>query len=429
MADSGIWVTLAGGVGSSLGAPTTNNGGPAIVASATTRYVAWIDTASGIPAVYVATESGSSWGQLAGSAQGGGISGLLQAASEPAIALLASGQPIVAWTAQTPGATDIDVAEYNPNANGGAGGWVALGKSLSPGGISQTGKASNAQILLVNGEPTVVWLDTSGGVANIYAAQFNGTAWVPLGTGAASGGGISGSPIAVTQFAAATNGSNVAVAWTQDFPSSVETLTTPPTQIYVTQFSSGTWSALGGSASGNGLSQGLDSAAAPTVAYLGGNLFVAWQQYITNPAQSETIFEQAPVIYAAEYTSGAWQPAGTGAETGFGVSGDGHISLAPQLVSNGSHLMPGVVGRLHRFRQHRYASLYAHLERHEFRAGAAGPGERGGDRAEQRRAGRSVGRAGPERQSVRGLGRSGRRECGAAGDRHASDAGEHHGRW
>ena len=339
VADTGIWATLAGGIGSSLGAPTTNNGGPAIVADATTRYVAWIDTASGIPAVYVATESGSTWSQLAGSAEQGGISGLLQAAVEPAIALLASGQPIVAWTAQTPGATNIDVAEYDPSANGGAGGWVALGNSLSAGGISQTGKASNAQILVVNGEPVVVWLDTSGGVSNIYAEQFNGSAWVPLGTGAASGSGISGSTIAITQFAAATNGTNVAVAWTQGFAGSIESLTTPPTQIYVKQFSGGTWSALGDSATGTGLSYGLYSALAPTVAYAGGNLFVAWQQYITNPAQSETIFDQAPVIYAAEYTDGAWQPAGTGAETGFGVSGDGHISLAPQLVSNGTQLM------------------------------------------------------------------------------------------
>jgi hypothetical protein len=198
VANSGVWATLAGGAGSSIGTPTTNNGGPAIVASATTRYVAWIDTRGGIPAVYVATESGSTWSQLAGSAQGSGISGLLQAASEPAIALLASGQPIVAWTAQTKSGTDIDVAEYSPTANGGAGGWVALGTSLSAGGISQTGKASNAQILMVNGEPTVVWLDTSGGVSNVYAKQFNGTTWVALGTGAASGSGISGSTLAVT---------------------------------------------------------------------------------------------------------------------------------------------------------------------------------------------------------------------------------------
>ena len=92
--------------------------------------------------------------------------------------MLASGQPIVAWTAATPGgASDIEVAEYSTTANG----WVALGNSLSAGGISGTGKASNAQILLVNGEPTVVWLDTSGGVANIYAARFNGTAWVAWG--------------------------------------------------------------------------------------------------------------------------------------------------------------------------------------------------------------------------------------------------------
>ena len=132
--NTGIWATLAGGTGSSLGSPTTNDGGPVIAAGATTRYVAWIDTASGVPAVYLATESGTAWGQLSGSAQGGGISGLLQAASEPAIALLASGQPVVAWTAQTPGASNIQLAEYNPAANGGAGAWVGVGNSLSAGG-------------------------------------------------------------------------------------------------------------------------------------------------------------------------------------------------------------------------------------------------------------------------------------------------------
>jgi Ca2+-binding RTX toxin-like protein len=330
--NSGVWATLAGSAGSSLATSTTNNGGPAIVADATTRYVAWIDTRSGIPAVYVATESGTSWNQLADSAQGFGISGFLQVASEPAIALLASGRPIVAWTAQTAGGTNIEVAEYDPTANGGTGGWVGLGGSLSAGGISLTGNASNAQILMVNGEPTVVWLDTTGGVSNIYAKQFNGTSWVALGTGAASGGGVSGSSIAVTEFAVATDGSRLAVAWTQDFASA-------PSQVYMKQYSAGAWSALGGSASGNGLSQGLYAASAPTLAYANGTLFAAWQQYITNPAQSETIFQQAPVIYAADYTNGAWQPAGTGAETGFGVSANPGISLAPRLASNGSQLV------------------------------------------------------------------------------------------
>jgi Ca2+-binding RTX toxin-like protein len=332
VAASGVWTALAGGTGSSLATPTTNDGGPAIAAGATTRYVAWIDTSSGVPAVYVATESGSAWNQLAGSAQSGGISGLLRAASEPAIALLASGQPIIAWTAQNAGGSDIDAAEYSPAANGGAGGWVGLGGSLSSGGISQTGKASNAQILLVNGEPTVVWLDTSGGVSNVYAKQWNGTAWVALGTGAASGGGISGSSLVVTAFAAATDGTRVAVAWTQDFASA-------PSQVYLTQYSGGAWSALSGSASGTGLSAGLYAASAPTVAYANGTLFVAWQQTITNPAQPETIFQQAPVIYAAEYTGSAWQPAGTGAETGFGVSGTADIALAPKLASNGTQLI------------------------------------------------------------------------------------------
>ncbi len=68
-------------------------------------------------------------------------------------------------------------------------------------------------------------------------------------------------------------------------------------------------------------------------------MFVAWQQEISNPAQSETIFQQAPAIYAAEYTGGTWKAAGTGAETGFGISGNPDIALAPKLTANGSHLI------------------------------------------------------------------------------------------
>ena len=45
------------------------------------------------------------------------------------------------------------------------------------------------------------------------------------------------------------------------------------------------------------------------------------------------------MIYAAKLTGGAWTPAGTGAETGFGVSNNPDIGLAPKLAANGSHLM------------------------------------------------------------------------------------------
>ncbi len=341
VATSGIWATLAGGIGSSIGTPTINNGGPGIVADSGTRYVAWIDTRGGIPAVYVATESNGTWSQLGGSAQGFGISGFLEAASEPAIALLASGRPVVAWTARTRTGTDIQVAAWDPTANSGAGAWVALGNSLSAGGISATGKATNAEVLVIGGKATVLWLDTTGGTSNIYAEQFNGSAWVTLGAGANTGNGISGSTLAVTQFAAATDGTNLAVAWTQAFASG-------PTQVYLKQYSGGTWAALGTSASGKGLSNAQYAASSPTVAYAGGKLFAAWQQYINSPTQSltpstfpasQTVFEQAPVIYAAEYNAGTWQPAGTGAETGFGVSNNADISLAPQLASDGVHLI------------------------------------------------------------------------------------------
>ena len=246
--DTGIWATLAGGAGSSLGAPTTNNGGPAIVADATTRYLAWIDTQSGIPAVYVATESGSTWSQLAGSAQGGGISGLLQAASEPAIALLASGQPIVAWTAQVPGRHRHRRRRIRPHREQrrrrlGRARRFAVGRRHQP-------DRQSVQRADPDGERRA-----DGGLARYVrrrvehlreAVQRHGLGCA--GDWRGVGSGISGSALAVTEFAAATDGTQLAVAWTQHFASA-------PTQIYLKQYSGGTWSALSGSASGNGSEQ------------------------------------------------------------------------------------------------------------------------------------------------------------------------------
>jgi len=64
---------------------------------------------------------------------------------------VASGQPIVAWTARTRTGTDIQAAVWNPISKA----WTALGSSLSAGGISQTGKATNAQVLVIGGKATI----------------------------------------------------------------------------------------------------------------------------------------------------------------------------------------------------------------------------------------------------------------------------------
>ena len=330
---AGIWVPLAGDPGSSLAQAGTTGMGTSIAISGDTRYVAWVDSRSGVNAVYVAAQTGSAWSELAGSAEQGGVSGVVETASNPTLALLADGTPIVAWTVQTQTGTDIQLAKYSATANGGAGGWVALGTSLSAGGLSGTGHATAAQLVIVGNMPVVAWLDTSSGVANVYAKEFNGTSWVALGSGAASGSGVTASATAIPSFSLATDGANVALAWTQ--PSGAGS------QIYLKQESNGAWSSLGGSASGGGLSKALYPASAPAVAYDNGVLFVAWQQYVTDPGSADTIYDSAPVIYATRYINGTWLAAGAGAETGLGISANAGINTHPVLASDNGVLLLG----------------------------------------------------------------------------------------
>ena len=102
--------------------------------------------------------------------------------------------------------------------------------------------------------------------------------WNALGSGAASGTGVSASASSVSGLAMATDGTNVAVAWTQTVNATQ--------QIYVLQYSGGVWNQLAGSASGNGISNSSGHAAAPSLAYSGGKLFAAWQDNASGTTRS-----------------------------------------------------------------------------------------------------------------------------------------------
>ncbi len=99
-------------------------------------------------------------------------------------------------------------------------------------------------------------------------------------------------------------------------------------QIYVRQYSGGTWNQLAGSASGNGISNSRGQAVSPTLAYSGGNLFAAWQDNAGGIDQ----------IYAAMFNGTAWVPAGSGANRGGGVSLSLGPASQPLLSSNDGQL-------------------------------------------------------------------------------------------
>ena len=228
-----------------------------VVTAAGITYAAWADSRHGNYEIYVAKHTpGVGWQELpggagfstpAGSASEGGVSNTAGSSRRPSIAIGTDGNPIVAWTEFSGSTSNIRVAKFDPAAAGGQGAWVALGTSLDAGGISATGQADSPVLVITTGGPTVAWLDSSSGTAQVYVKQFSGGAWSGLGGAQfASGTGVSQAAASVVDFAATTDGTKVAVAWTAP--------ATGGSQIFLREFSGGSWSALGGSTTGRGIS-------------------------------------------------------------------------------------------------------------------------------------------------------------------------------
>ncbi|MCA9210520.1 MAG: hypothetical protein KDA55_19315, partial [Planctomycetales bacterium] len=296
---------------------------PAIATNGDARFVTWSDGRSGNLEIYVARYDAGGWQQLAGSAEQGGVSNTPASSRYPSITVDAAGNPIAAWAEITAAGSDVFAAAWDPAADGGQGDWVALGDSQSAGGISNSGSATRPQIINTAAGPVVVWLDRANGVTNVRARRFDGANWVGLG-GSETGSGISAATSDVSQLAVATDGTKIAVAWTQAI-GGVD-------QFYLREFDGSDWQQLAGSASGNGISGTVAASRAPTLAYHNGELFVAWQQADTD---LETPGDE---IYAARFSGGSWQAAGVGSNTGGGVSNSRGSATQPRLASGGDRL-------------------------------------------------------------------------------------------
>ncbi len=106
----------------------------------------------------------------------------------PSLVLSTNGAPIVAWTDTSLGQLEVYVRRWNGAA------WVEMGAgSATQGGISNTfGPSAEPKIVLDKlGNPIVAWTDSAGATTSIYARQWTGLAWTEMGANSASGSGIS----------------------------------------------------------------------------------------------------------------------------------------------------------------------------------------------------------------------------------------------
>jgi hypothetical protein len=188
------------GVGSASGGGISNNAGSSALPSSAvapdgTPYVAWADGTSGDLEIYVRRWNGSSWEEVgAGSASGGGISDNPGHSHYPSVAVAPNGTPYIAWLDDTSGGS-LKWETYVRRWNGST--WEEVGAgSASGGGISDNpGHSSCASVAVApNGTPYVVWGDNTSGNDEIYVRRWNGSSWEEVGTGSASGGGISDTP-------------------------------------------------------------------------------------------------------------------------------------------------------------------------------------------------------------------------------------------
>jgi hypothetical protein len=283
------------------------------------RYMAWADSRNGNYEIYVARESATGWEMIGGSAAGGGVSDSLTDSRRPSL-LVFDGRPTVVWTEVNGNGTDIMGAQYDSGTDT----WITLGNSLLPGGISTTARADQAQIVEADGNMLVTWVDTSSGTSQVYAKTFNGTSWVEITPGSASGTGITGitqGQPQVSEYDVAAEGSNIAVTWSGGLFDNVE--------IFVRVRSGATWVGLAGSETGLGLSASqANESREPDAAWLNGQLFVAYRERVAD-------FEQ---IYVKTFDGTAWISAGPDGAVKQGVSDTARRSLDPKLESGGGEL-------------------------------------------------------------------------------------------
>ena len=200
-------------------------------------------------------------------------------------------------------------------------GWQEVGTgSATGGGISDNAGYSSKPAVAVapGGKLYVAWQDDSSGDHEIYVRRWTGSQWEAVGAGSAEGGGISDNDGQSydPSLAIAPDGTAF-VAWEDD--SSGEW------QIYVRRWDGSAWKEVGDqSASGVGLSANETSSSNPSLA-IGpyGKLYVAWDD-----GELGSDWQ----IYVRRWNGNAWEEVGDHSASGEGISANDHGSTYPSMA-------------------------------------------------------------------------------------------------
>jgi hypothetical protein len=198
--------------------------------------------------------------------------------------------------------------------------WQEVGSgSASGGGISNTFGSSWRPSLAVAPDGTTYagWWDDTTGDAEIYVRVWNGSSWEEVGIGSASGGGISNNTgVSFDQSLVVALDGILYAAWKDDSSGILE--------IYVRAWNGSSWEEVGASsASGGGISNNTGSSEFPSLAVApDGTLYAAWYD------NSEGNWE----IYVRAWNGSSWEEVGASSASGGGISNNTGSSEFPSLV-------------------------------------------------------------------------------------------------
>ncbi len=294
-------------------------GSSAIAAGAGGQYLAWVDPRGGASEIYVARLSGGVWTPVGASTGNGGISASIAASTAPALALDATGAPVIAWIEATAdGRTQVNLARFDSAS----GQWRALAGSLSAGGISGVGTIDRVDLVSTSSGVVAIWRDNAAGSDRLFAKRFNGTDWVEIGANSASGAGLATSTDLSGGYAIATDGTRVAVAFGAK--------TGDDRLIVIREFNGTSWATLP-AVDGGALAGAERVTGEPSLAYFGGRLYAAWAEQVPGTERLST--DRASQIYVRAYNGTAWVEAGAGSASGRGVSQAVFGAVTPKLAA------------------------------------------------------------------------------------------------
>jgi hypothetical protein len=279
-----------------------------------TPYIAWANGTE----IYIRRWNGSVWEEVgAGSASGGGVSNTMSWSGEPVLAIAPGGTPYVAWADEESGHPEIFVRRWNGSV------WEEVGSgSASGGGISGDSSFSYSPSIAISldGTPCVSWTDYAFGIGayQIYVRCWNGSVWEEVGAGSASGGGISNTSGGSSSSALAIAPDGMPyIAW-QDGTSGDD-------EVYIRRWNGSVWEEVGvGSAGGGGISDSVGSAQSPALAIAPDDdtPYVAWTDEVSGTAE----------IYVRRWNEGVWEEIESGSAGDGGISDTAAWSAAPALA-------------------------------------------------------------------------------------------------